>query len=142
MRACHSFFWEYPVMRNEKGFTLIELMIVIAIIGILAAVAIPSYQNYTKRAKASEAKILLDAIRTNEETYKAEYNVYTTSNTLLGDPSSNKKYYTYAIAASTTTFTATASGSATGTAAGLTGTWTLNQSGILSGTAVTSGNNF
>jgi prepilin-type N-terminal cleavage/methylation domain-containing protein len=129
-------------MRNEKGFTLIELMIVIAIIGILAAVAIPSYQNYTKRAKASEAKILLDAIRTNEETYKAEYNVYTTSNTLLGNPSVNKKFYTYAIVAATTTFTATASGSSTGTGAGLSGTWTLNQSGILSGTAVTSGNNF
>jgi type IV pilus assembly protein PilA len=48
----------------QKGFTLIELMIVVAIIGILAAIALPAYQDYTQRSQASEAQIMVDGLKT------------------------------------------------------------------------------
>lgn len=51
-------------MNAQKGFTLIELMIVVAIIGILAAIAIPQYQNYIARSQASEAFTLADGLKT------------------------------------------------------------------------------
>ena len=50
---------------SQKGFTLIELMIVVAIIGILAAIAIPAYQDYTARAQVSEGLSLAGGLRTN-----------------------------------------------------------------------------
>jgi type IV pilus assembly protein PilA len=50
--------------QNQKGFTLIELMIVVAIIGILAAIALPAYQNYTARAKVSEVILAATTCKT------------------------------------------------------------------------------
>ncbi|MBX3678167.1 MAG: pilin [Rhodocyclaceae bacterium] len=66
----------------QKGFTLIELMIVVAIIGILAAVALPAYQDYTVRAKVSEALIAASAART------AVSEVYANAGTMLPSPAS------------------------------------------------------
>ena len=63
-------------LRGRKGFTLVELMIVVAIIGILAAIAIPNFLQFRLKAKTSEAKSNLGAIRSTEVAYFAEWNFY------------------------------------------------------------------
>ncbi len=62
--------------KKQHGFTLIELMIVVAIIAILAAIAIPNYLNYRYKARTSEAKSNVGAINTLQEAYASESNDY------------------------------------------------------------------
>ena len=74
-------------MKLQKGFTLIELMIVIAIIGILAAIAIPAYQDYTIRSKVSEGLNMAGAAKLAvAETYQSKGSMPTTGNVSFGLP--------------------------------------------------------
>ncbi|MFH1287636.1 MAG: prepilin-type N-terminal cleavage/methylation domain-containing protein [bacterium] len=81
------------VFKSEKGFTLIELMIVIAILGILAAVAIPNFLNARGKAQDASALSTLEAIKTSMEMYAADNGTYPTGSvatvaglsTALGD---------------------------------------------------------
>ena len=66
----------FRIVRKQGGFTLIELMIVVAIIGILAAIAIPNFLQYQLKSRQSEAKVNLNAIKTSMIAFQAEKSCY------------------------------------------------------------------
>jgi type IV pilus assembly protein PilA len=78
--------------KNTKGFTLIELMIVVAIIGILAAIAIPNFLKFQAKSKQSEAKTNLKAIYTAETGYFGENNAYNTFDKVNWTPVGTNRY--------------------------------------------------
>jgi prepilin-type N-terminal cleavage/methylation domain-containing protein len=79
---------------NQKGFTLIELMIVVGIIGILVAIAAPNFSKYQSKARQSEAKIALSAVYGAEKSFYSEYNAYIGSMDAVGyAPEGSKRFY-------------------------------------------------
>ncbi|MBI5420485.1 MAG: prepilin-type N-terminal cleavage/methylation domain-containing protein [Deltaproteobacteria bacterium] len=80
------------MLRSKKGFTLIELMIVVAIIGILAAIAIPNFLRFQAKSKQSEAKTNLKAIYTAETSYFGENNSYNTFQIINWSPVGTSRY--------------------------------------------------
>lgn len=124
---------------RERGFTLIELMIVVVIIGILAALAIPRFMTATTRSKQSEAKQLLKQIYTMQRAYRQENGVYTDMGTQAAGGSfanigveimTNAKYtYVMTAADPTLDFLCTATANLDDDAA--IDTWTIDQTGTL-----------
>ncbi|MES1932740.1 fimbrial protein (precursor) [Salinisphaera shabanensis T35B1] len=79
-------------MQKQQGFTLIELMIVVAIIGILAAIAIPQYQNYTNRAKVTELIAAGNACKTAVSEYYSSESQFPGSETQAGCEAQSTQY--------------------------------------------------
>jgi len=99
-------------MKSNRGITLIELLIVIVIIGILAAIAIPAYTNYMQRARRVDAKTALEQLRASQEMFRAEKGSYSINlielvNT-FGVPNVSGDYAIVLNSATVTTFLAEA----------------------------------
>ncbi len=133
--------------RSQKGFTLIELMIVVVIIGILAALAIPRFMRATTKSKQSEAKQVLKQIYAMERAYRQEYNAYWGNGIKasavaaqqdnfgrIGVDIMSTARYTYTIVAAANTFTVTATSGILDDDAKV-DTWTINDAGLLSCTS-------
>jgi prepilin-type N-terminal cleavage/methylation domain-containing protein len=95
-------------MKKMKGFTLIELMIVIAILGILLAIAIPAYQDYLARAKASEAVYAGAPVKLGISEFRLSNGRYPSQLASVYSTTANQSKYVSAIAYSSPAFTVTA----------------------------------
>ena len=92
--------------KENRGFTLIELMIAVAIIGILASIAYPTYLNYITEARRADAKAIMLDIQISQERYRAYQSTYAANlATLISEglsATSSNDYYTFSTAASAT----------------------------------------
>ena len=125
--------------KSDRGLTLIELLMVILIVGILAAVAVPTYSNYMIRARRADAKTALEQIRGAQEMWRAERGTYAIDdgngtavaklqNTMGAPATTISQYYTWAFSAAPTATTYTAQATAIGSQA--TDGWlAINQDG-------------
>jgi prepilin-type N-terminal cleavage/methylation domain-containing protein len=118
---------------QNRGFTLTELLIAMAIVAILAFIAVPSYSRYVAKSRQQDAKSQLMAIRQAQEIYKLQYGSYTTNTTLLSGWLGTLNRYNFSVtAADATTFTAKATGNIDGDATN--DVWQIDQSGTMTNT--------
>lgn len=140
------------VSKTQKGFTLIELMVVVGIIGILVMIAAPKFEQYQSKAKASEAKLLLAGAFQFEKSYYAEHLTYTSCLAGIGFiPEGSRRWYSIGfetVAASSNNCGASVTSSCLGVswnsdgsaasscASGLNSTYYRANSGISNGSSV------
>jgi type IV pilus assembly protein PilE len=99
------------VVKKIQGFTLIELMIVVVVIGILSTIALPAYQDYVRKSRRADVITKMLDTQLHEEKWRANNSKYAITATSVGSPSSS--YYTIAITTSATNnnaYTITATG--------------------------------
>lgn len=116
-------------MNKARGFTLVEVLVVVAIIGIIAAIAVPQYTDYVTRGKVSEATGALSDLRLRAEKWFSDNRTYVGFNATI----SNARYFTYACDTSVANqFTCTATGAA---GAGMGGfAYTINHANVRTST--------
>lgn len=93
-----SIFKTPKTLSTNKGFSLVELMVVVAIIGILASIAIPSVNKYMAKARQTEAKTNLSSLYTAEKAFAAEFNTYDTTFSVVGLKPEGKMRYNFGFA--------------------------------------------
>jgi type IV pilus assembly protein PilE len=102
--------------RSIRGFTLIELMIAVAVIGILAAIAYPSYQDSLRKSRRSDAINALGAAQLEQEKWRTNNTTYGTLANIGISATSSEGYYAISVAGSVNTTTCAGSGSPSGSA--------------------------
>ena len=136
----HTSTTQGPARLATTGFTLVEMLIVIAMIGILSAVAIPAYQDYSTRGKIPDATSNLALQQSKLEQWFQDQRSYLDGAACGGVPATDSKtssYFTFTCSATATTFLLTATGNSSGPMAGF--VYTVDQDNVRNTTAVPHG---
>jgi len=128
----------HELRRDEEGWSMTELMVVLVIIGILTLIALPRFMNMTTKAKTSEAKMMLRTTHALMQSYYFEHDQYTTELPATGfeqaltvDNGGNARYVVSVEAADGATFTALATAVVDFDKDGVFNVWAVNQDGII-----------